>query len=164
MQGVQSLAQWVSTQFDPTLNWKDIEWIRDLWPGTLILKGVLDLEDARMAARTGASALVVSNHGGRQLDGTASSISMLPRIVDAVGGDIEVLFDGGIRSGQDLLRALALGARGCLVGRAYIFGLGAGGQSGVRTAIDILRKELAVSMSLTGVKRIADVGRHVVMT
>ena len=164
MQGVRSLAQWVSTQFDPTLNWKDIEWIRDRWPGTLILKGVLDLEDARMAARTGASALVVSNHGGRQLDGTASSISMLPRIADAVGGDIEVLFDGGIRSGQDLLRALALGARGCLVGRAYIFGLGAGGQSGVRTAIDILRKELAVSMSLTGVKRIADVGRHVVMT
>ena len=119
------------TQFDPALSWKDVEWIRSLWPGKLIIKGVLDVEDARLAAKTGASALVVSNHGGRQLDGAPSSISALPKIVDAVGGEIEIMFDGGIRSGQDVLRALALGARSCLIGRAYVYGLGAGGQAGV---------------------------------
>jgi L-lactate dehydrogenase (cytochrome) len=156
MKDVRSLAQWVSSQFDPTLNWSDIEWIRSIWPGKLVLKGILDLEDARLAARTGADALVVSNHGGRQLDGAPSSISALPKIADAVGHQIEVMFDGGIRSGQDVLRALALGARGCLIGRPYIFGLGAGGQAGVAKAIDIIRKELDVSMALTGLTSVRE--------
>ena len=158
--GVGSLAQWIKTQFDETLNWNDVEWIRNLWPGKLIIKGILDLEDARIASRLGASALVVSNHGGRQLDGAPSSISMLPGIADAIGSDVEVMFDGGIRSGQDVLRALALGARSCLIGRPYIFGLGAGGEAGVSKAIDIIRAELEVSMALTGVTRIAEIGRH----
>jgi L-lactate dehydrogenase (cytochrome) len=161
MEGVKSLAQWVGGQFDETLNWRDVEWIRSIWPGKLVIKGILDVEDARAAAKTGAAALVVSNHGGRQLDGAASSISMLPRIVDAAGSEIEVMFDGGIRSGQDVLRALALGAKSCLIGRAYIFGLGAGGEAGVARAIDILRKELDVSMALTGVKSVKEVGRHI---
>jgi L-lactate dehydrogenase (cytochrome) len=161
MEGVKSLAQWVGSQFDETLNWKDVEWIRSIWPGKLIIKGILDIEDAKLAARTGATALVVSNHGGRQLDGTVSSISMLPRIADAVGSQIEVMFDGGIRTGQDVLRALALGARSCLIGRAYIFGLAAGGQAGVARAIEIIRNELDVSMALTGVKQIQDIGRHI---
>jgi L-lactate dehydrogenase (cytochrome) len=158
IEGVKSLAQWVASQFDETLSWKDVEWIRSIWPGKLIIKGILDLDDAKIAAKTGASALVVSNHGGRQLDGAPSSISMLPRIADAVGSEIEVMFDGGVRSGQDVLRALALGAKSCLIGRAYIFGLGAGGEAGVVKAIDILRKELDVSMALTGVNRIEDIG------
>ena len=161
MEGVRSLAQWVGSQFDETLSWKDVDWIRNLRPGKLIIKGILDLEDAKLAAKTGASALVVSNHGGRQLDGAPSSISMLPRIAETVGADIEVLFDGGVRSGQDVLRALALGARSCLLGRAYIFGLGAGGEAGVAKAIDILRKELDVSMALTGVKSIGEIDARV---
>ncbi len=159
---VTSLASWISTQFDPALSWKDVEWIRSLWPGKLILKGVLDVEDARLAVKTGASALVVSNHGGRQLDGAPSSIAALPKVVDAVGGDIEVMFDGGIRSGQDLMRALALGARSCLIGRAYIFGLGAGGQQGVAQAIEFIRKELDVTMALCGVNSIGEIGRQVI--
>ena len=163
MEGVKSLAQWVGSQFDETLNWKDVEWVRSVWPGKLIIKGILDVEDARVAAKTGATALVVSNHGGRQLDGAASSISMLPKVVDAVGSEIEVLFDGGIRTGQDVLRALALGARGCLIGRAYIFGLGAGGEAGVAKAIDIIRKELEVSMALTGIKRVNEIGRNILV-
>lgn len=163
MEGVKSLAQWVGSQFDQTLNWKDVEWVRSIWPGKLIIKGILDIEDARLAARTGATALVVSNHGGRQLDGAASTISMLPKIADAVGSEIEVLFDGGIRTGQDVLRALALGARGCLIGRAFIFGLGAGGEAGVAQAINIIRKELEVSMALTGVKRIDEIGQHILV-
>lgn len=161
MGSVRSLAQWVGGQFDETLNWKDVEWVRSLWPGKLIIKGILDVEDARVAAKTGATALVVSNHGGRQLDGAPSSISMLPKVVDAVGSEIEVLFDGGIRSGQDVLRALALGAKGCLIGRAYAFGLGARGEAGAAAAIDIIRKELDVSMALTGIKRIDEIGRHI---
>jgi L-lactate dehydrogenase (cytochrome) len=128
----------------------------------LILKGILDVEDARIATKTGAAALVVSNHGGRQLDGAPSSIAMLPPIVDAVGSDIEIMFDGGIRSGQDLARALALGARSCMSGRAYIYGLGAGGQAGVARAIEILRSELDVTMALMGVTRIADIDRRVI--
>jgi L-lactate dehydrogenase (cytochrome) len=127
MENVNTLAAWISKQFDPSLTWKDIEWVRGLWPGKFILKGVLDVEDAKIAAKTGASGIVVSNHGGRQLDGAPSSISALPKIADAVGSEIEVLFDGGIRSGQDVLRALALGARACMIGRAYVYGLGAGG-------------------------------------
>jgi L-lactate dehydrogenase (cytochrome) len=161
-QSVNSLASWIATQFDPALSWKDVEWIRSLWPGKLILKGVLDVEDARLAAKAGASALVVSNHGGRQLDGAPSSISALPKIADAVGAEIEVMFDGGIRSGQDLLRALALGARSCLIGRSYIFGLAAAGEAGVSKAIKIIRDELDVSMALCGVNSIGAIDRRVI--
>jgi L-lactate dehydrogenase (cytochrome) len=161
MENVRSLAQWIAGQFDPSLSWKDVEWIRDLWPGTLVLKGLLDVEDAKRAAKTGATALVVSNHGGRQLDGAMSSISALPRIVDAVGSEVEIMFDGGIRSGQDVMRALALGARSCMIGRAYLYGLGAGAQAGVTRAIEILRNELDVTMALTGTHSIKDIGPHV---
>jgi L-lactate dehydrogenase (cytochrome) len=162
MQNVTVLSKWIAEQFDPTLSWKDVEWIKSLWPGKLILKGILDVEDARIAAKSGAAAIVVSNHGGRQLDGTSSSISMLPPIAEAVGSELEVLFDGGIRSGQDLMRAIALGARACLSGRAYIYGLGAGGQAGVARAIEIIRNELDVTMALTGVSRIDEIDRHVI--
>ncbi len=161
MDGIKSLAQWTNEQFDPRLSWKDVEWIRDQWGGKLIIKGILDTDDARSAAKTGASALVVSNHGGRQLDGASSSIAMLPKIADAVGSDIEVMFDGGIRTGADILRALALGARSCMIGRAFVYGLGANGEAGVSKAIDILKKELDVSMALTGVKSIDEIGPQV---
>jgi L-lactate dehydrogenase (cytochrome) len=161
MDNVTSLAQWTNSQFDPALNWKDVDWVRSLWPGKLILKGILDVEDAKVAAQTGASALVVSNHGGRQLDGAPSSISALPKIADAVGSQIEVMFDGGIRSGQDVLRALALGARSCLIGRSYVYGLGAYGQEGVAKAIDILAKELDVSMALTGMINVRQLNRSI---
>ena len=161
MDNVTSLAQWTNSQFDPALNWKDVEWVRSLWPSKLILKGILDVEDAKVAAQTGASALVVSNHGGRQLDGAPSSISALPKIADAVGSQIEVMFDGGIRSGQDVLRALALGARSCLIGRSYVYGLGAYGQEGVAKAIDILAKELDVSMALTGMTNVRQLNRSI---
>jgi L-lactate dehydrogenase (cytochrome) len=162
MENVNSLSRWISSQFDETLSWKDVEWVADQWQGKLVLKGILDVEDARMAAKTGAAALVVSNHGGRQLDGAPSSIAALPPIVEAVGSSIEVLFDGGIRSGQDVMRAIALGARACLSGRAYIYGLGAGGQAGVARAIEIIRKELDVSMALTGVNNIGEIDRSVI--
>jgi L-lactate dehydrogenase (cytochrome) len=162
MENVTSLAQWTASQFDPTLNWKDVEWVRSLWPGKLILKGILDVEDARTAVKTGASALIVSNHGGRQLDGAPSSISALPKVVDAVGGDIEVMFDGGIRTGADVMRALALGARSCMIGRSYIYGLGAGGEAGVAKAIEVLGKELDVTMALCGVKSVKDLDRQVI--
>jgi L-lactate dehydrogenase (cytochrome) len=160
MENVNSLTQWISGQFDPGLNWKDVEWIKSLWPGKLILKGILDVEDARIAAKTGAAALVVSNHGGRQLDGAPSSIAALPKIADAVGSEIEVLFDGGIRSGQDVFRALALGARACLSGRAYIYGLGAAGEAGVARAIEIIKNELDVTMALTGCKNVGEIDRQ----
>ena len=162
MEGVNSLAQWTSQQFDPSLNWKDIDWIRAEWPGKFVIKGILDPDDARAAVRAGAQAVVVSNHGGRQLDGAPSSISMLPRVAEAVGQDAELLFDGGVRSGQDVLRALALGAKACLIGRAYVYGLGAAGQAGVTRALDILRAELDVSMALTGVHNIQDIDRRVI--
>ena len=162
MTGVKSLGQWISGQFDTTLNWNDVAWIRSLWPGKLIIKGVLDVGDARAAAATGADAIVVSNHGGRQLDGAPSSISALPRIVDAVGSDTEILFDGGVRSGQDVLRALALGARACMIGRAFLYGLGAGGEAGVAKTIDIIAKELSVSMALTGRRTIAEIDDTVI--
>jgi L-lactate dehydrogenase (cytochrome) len=161
MEDVNSLAGWIAGQFDSALNWKDVDWIRSLWPGKLIIKGILDVEDAKLAAKTGAEALVVSNHGGRQLDGAPSSISMLPKIVDAVGSDIEIMFDGGIRSGQDVMRALALGARSCMLGRAYLSGLGAGGEAGVAKAIDIIAKELDVTMALTGTRSVKEIGRQV---
>jgi L-lactate dehydrogenase (cytochrome) len=163
MENVNSLAAWIAQQFDPALSWKDVDWIKNIWPGKLILKGILDVEDAKTAVSLGADAIVVSNHGGRQLDGAPSSISMLPRVADAVGSEIEVLFDGGIRTGADIMRALALGARACLIGRAYIYGLGAGGQAGVAKAIDILKKELDVAMALTGTNRVSDIGREVIV-
>lgn len=159
--GVISLSKWTAEQFDQALSWNDVEWVRGLWPGKLILKGIFDVEDAKIAAKSGAAAIVVSNHGGRQLDGAAASISELPKIADAVGSDIQVLFDGGIRSGQDVMRALALGARGCLLGRAPLYGLCAGGEQGVTKALDIIRNELDVTMALTGVKRVADIDRRV---
>jgi L-lactate dehydrogenase (cytochrome) len=159
---IRYLANWTKDQFDAAMNWNDVEWIAGIWPGKLILKGILDVEDARMAAKSGAAALVVSNHGGRQLDGAPSSISALPPIVEAVGSSLEVLFDGGVRSGQDIMRAVALGARACLSGRAYIYGLGASGQAGVARAIEIMRDELSVSMALTGVTRIDEIDRRVI--
>ena len=164
MEDVTSLAEWTNSQFDPALNWKDVEWIKKVWPGKLIIKGILDVDDARTAVAIGADAVVVSNHGGRQLDGAPSSISALPAIAQAVGSDTEVLFDGGIRTGADMLRALALGARACLIGRAYVYGLGAAGKAGVAKAIDILQKELSVAMALTGTTRVADIGPQVLVS
>ena len=163
MDNVNSLGVWIQNQFDPALSWKDVEWIKSIWPGKLILKGILDPEDAKTAVKLGADGIVVSNHGGRQLDGAPSSISALPKVADAVGNDTEVLFDGGIRTGADIMRALALGARACMIGRAYVYGLGAGGQAGVAKAIDILEKELSVTMALTGTNRIADIDGHVLV-
>jgi L-lactate dehydrogenase (cytochrome) len=156
-----TLSQWIAGQFDPTLSWKDVEWVKAQWPGKLILKGILDAEDAKLAAATGADAIVVSNHGGRQLDGAASSIRALPEVVDAVGGKTEVWFDGGIRSGQDVLKALALGARGTMIGRAFLYGLGALGERGVTRALEIIRNELDVSMALCGVKDVKNVSRAI---
>jgi L-lactate dehydrogenase (cytochrome) len=155
-----SLANWTASQFDPTLNWKDVEWVKKLWKGKLILKGILDAGDAKRAVKAGADAIVVSNHGGRQLDGAPSSISALPRIADAVGGKTEVLLDGGVRSGQDVMRALALGARACMIGRAYVYGVGAGGRDGVAAAINAIKNELDVTMALCGVRRVADIDRR----
>ena len=156
------LSAWTAAQFDTSLNWKDIDWIRSIWPGKLILKGILDVEDAEIAAKTGAQAIVVSNHGGRQLDGAPSSIAVLPEIVDSVGSHLEVMFDGGIRSGQDVMRALALGAKSCMLGRAYAYGLGAGGQAGVAKAIDIIKNELLTTMGLCGVNTIAEIDEKVI--
>jgi L-lactate dehydrogenase (cytochrome) len=158
---ITKLAEWTNSQFDTTLNWKDVEWVRSIWPGKLIIKGILDVEDAKLAAKTGAQALVVSNHGGRQLDGAPSSISVLPEIVETVGSQIEIMFDGGIRTGQDAVRALALGAKSCMIGRAYVYGLGAGGQAGVAKALDILAKEMETTMGLCGVNTIAEIDRHI---
>ena len=151
------LSEWTASQFDTSLNWKDIDWIRSIWPGKLILKGILDVEDAELAAKTGAQAIVVSNHGGRQLDGAPSSIEVLPEIVDSVGSQIEIMFDGGIRTGMDVVRALALGAKSCMIGRAYAYGLGAGGEAGVTKALDILAKEMLTTMGLCGVNTIAEI-------
>lgn len=154
---ITSLSTWINSQFDTSLNWKDIDWIRSIWPGKLILKGILDVEDAEIAAKTGAQAIVVSNHGGRQLDGAPSSIEVLPEIVEEVGSQMEIMFDGGIRTGMDVMRALALGAKSCMIGRAYAYGLGAGGQAGVAKALDILGKELTTTMGLCGVNTIAEI-------
>ncbi|MDX0623520.1 L-lactate dehydrogenase [Sinorhizobium medicae] len=159
---LSSLQVWTNEQFDPQLSWKDVEWIKERWGGPLILKGILDPEDAKMAAKSGADAIIVSNHGGRQLDGAHSSISMLPRIVDAVGDQIEVHLDGGIRSGQDVLKAVALGAKGTYIGRPFLYGLGALGKEGVRIALDIIRKEMDTTMALCGKRRITDVGLDVI--
>ena len=151
-----TLGQWIAGQFDPTLSWKDVEWVKKLWGGKLILKGILDAEDAKIAASTGADAIIVSNHGGRQLDGTVSSISALPEVVQAVGGRTEVWFDGGILSGQDVLRALALGAKGTMIGKAFAYGLGAMGEAGVTKALEIIHKELDVTMALCGLRDVKD--------
>ena len=158
-----SLSEWTASQFDPTLDWDAVRWIRRLWDGKLILKGILDPEDARLALDVGADALIVSNHGGRQLDGAESSIRALPAIVDAVRDRIEVHLDGGVRSGQDLLRARALGARGCYIGRPFLYGLGALGEAGVTRCLEILHKELDVTMALCGQTRIDNVGRDILL-
>jgi len=159
--GLATLSQWIAGQFDPAMTWKDIEEIRQIWPGKLILKGVLDVEDARIAAATGADAIVVSNHGGRQLDSASSSISVLGEIAGAVGDRTEVLFDGGVQSGQDVLKALALGARACMIGKAFLYALAARGEAGVTEALNIIRRELSVSMALTGVSDLSQVDRRV---
>src|ERR1700760_1026283 len=159
---ITSLSTWINSQFDTTLNWKDVDWIRSIWPGKLILKGILDVEDAEEAVKVGAQAIVVSNHGGRQLDGAPSSIEVLPEIVDTVGSKTEIMFDGGIRSGQDVMRALALGAKSCMIGRAYAYGLGAAGQEGVEKAISVIAKELSTTMGLCGVNTIAEIDDRVI--
>ena len=153
-----SLSSWTNGQFDPALSWDDVKWIKDRWGGKLILKGILDPEDAEKAARTGADALIVSNHGGRQLDGARSAIAALPAVASAVGARIEVLMDGGIRSGQDVIKALALGAKGVFIGRAFLYGLGAMGEAGVTACLDIIRNELDITMALCGLRDIRDVG------
>ena len=155
------LSSWVGEQFDLQLDWDDVARIKDWWGGKLIIKGILDAEDAAMAAKSGANALIVSNHGGRQLDGAESSIAMLPEIVSAVGKDIEVWMDGGIRSGQDILKAVALGAQSTLTGRAFLYGLGAAGQKGVTKALEIMHKELDMSMALCGHRDIQNVDRNI---
>lgn len=159
---LSSLSSWTAEQFDPQLNWNDVAWIKEQWGGKLILKGILDAEDARMAAKSGADAIIVSNHGGRQLDGAPSSISMLQPIVDAVGDKIEVHVDGGIRSGQDVLKARALGAQGVYIGRPFLYGLGAMGKDGVTLALDIIRKELDVTMALCGKRDINDIDKSII--
>jgi len=160
---LSSLSSWTAEQFDPALNWGDIEWIKKRWGGKLILKGILDVEDARLAADSGADALIVSNHGGRQLDGAPSSIAALPAIADAVGRSIEVWMDGGIRSGQDVLKAWALGARGTLIGRSFLYGLGAMGEAGVTRALEIIAKELDTTMAFCGHTDIRTVDRKILL-
>jgi L-lactate dehydrogenase (cytochrome) len=155
-----TLSRWTATQFDLSLNWKDIAWIKKRFGGPVVVKGVLDPEDAKLALDNGADGIIVSNHGGRQLDGAPSSIRVLPEIVDAVGHRTEVLMDSGIRSGQDVLKALALGAKGTFVGRAMAFGLGAGGEAGVARALEIIRKETDTTMALMGERDIKNVGPH----
>ena len=160
---MSSLSSWTASQFDPALSWDDVQWIKNRWGGKLIIKGILDAEDAKLAAQSGADALIVSNHGGRQLDGAPSSIEALPAIVDAVGSQIEIHMDGGIRSGQDVLKARALGARGTYIGRAMLYGLGAMGQEGVAKAIDIIHKELDITMAFCGHTQIDRVNRDILL-
>ncbi|MER8385728.1 alpha-hydroxy-acid oxidizing protein [Mesorhizobium sp. M0166] len=154
-----SLSSWTKEQFDPHLSWKDVAWIKERWGGKLILKGILDKEDALMAARTGADAIIVSNHGGRQLDGASSSIMVLEEIADAVGDTIEVHMDGGIRSGQDVLKALCLGAKGTYIGRPFLYGLGALGKEGVTKTLEIIRKEMDITLALCGKRLVTDMGK-----
>jgi len=159
--GLLELLAWTATQIDPSVTWKDLEWVRGSWKGPLVLKGVLDVEDARAAVASGADAIVVSNHGGRQLDGAPASLDVLPAVADAVGDRTQVLMDGGVRSGQDLAKALALGARACLVGRPWVYGVAAAGQAGVAAVIATLAQELRATMALLGVTRVADLDRSV---
>lgn len=156
-----SLSTWTAEQFDPTLSWADVAWVKEQWGGKLVLKGIMEPEDARLAVDAGADAIVVSNHGGRQLDGAPSSIAALPQIVEAVAGQTEVWFDGGIRSGQDVLRALALGAQATMIGRAFLFALGAAGQAGVERCLEILQNELSVTMGLCGIRSIDEIHRGI---
>lgn len=160
---MRQLAEWTYQQFDPCLSWDDIQWIKQRWGGTLILKGILDVEDARLAVASGADALIVSNHGGRQLDGAPSSIAMLPAIVDAVGGQAEVWIDSGIRSGQDVIKSLALGAQGAMIGRAHLYGLGALGQAGVSQALQIIAREMDLTLALCGHTRIEQIDRQLLV-
>ena len=160
---MSSLADWTVNQFDPRLSWEDVAEIRRMWDGKVILKGILDAEDARQAVNVGADAIVVSNHGGRQLDGATSSIKALPAIVDAVGDKCEIWMDGGIRTGQDVLRAVALGARGTLIGRAFLYGLGAGGRAGVTRVLEILHKEMDLTMALCGRSNLSDVDETILL-
>jgi L-lactate dehydrogenase (cytochrome) len=160
---MSSLSTWTSEQFDLSLSWKDVEWIKQRWGGKLIIKGIMDEEDARLAVESGADALIVSNHGGRQLDGALSSIRMLPGIVDAVGDKIEVQMDGGIRSGQDALKAIALGAKGVYIGRSFLFGLGAMGGEGVTKCLDIIHKEMDLSMAFCGLTDIKKVDKGILI-
>ena len=155
---LEAMKGWVDAQFDPGVTWKDLDWVRQNWPGHIVVKGVLDADDARSAAEVGASAVIVSNHGGRQLDGAPSAISVLPRVVDAVGGKLEVLMDGGIRSGQDVAKALALGARAVMLGRPWAYGLAARGEQGVAEVLALLKRELEVTMTLLGVERVEQIG------
>jgi L-lactate dehydrogenase (cytochrome) len=160
-QGLNNLSAywaWVGRNFDPSVTWKDIDWVRERWPGTLVIKGIMDAEDAREARACGVDGIVVSNHGGRQLDGAPASITALPAIAEAVGGDLPILMDGGIRSGLDVLRALALGADACLIGRAWVFALAARGEAGVAHVLTLMRQELRLAMSLTGCLDVADAG------
>jgi L-lactate dehydrogenase (cytochrome) len=161
--GIATLSEWVGGQFDASITWNEVAWVRERWPGKLILKGILDADDARLAQATGVDALVVSNHGGRQLDGATSTIAALPRVVDAVAGRCEVLLDGGVTSGQDVLKALALGARACLIGKAFLYGLAALGGDGVTLALQLIRRELEVSMALCGVNDVRDAGPHILV-
>ena len=158
-----SLSEWTAKQFDPALNWGDVEWIKKRWGGKLILKGIMDVQDARLAAQSGADALIVSNHGGRQLDGAQSSIEALPAIVDAVGSQIEVHMDGGVRSGQDVLKARALGARGVYIGRAMLYGLGAMGEAGVSKCLEMIHKELDITMAFCGHTNIENVDQGILL-
>jgi L-lactate dehydrogenase (cytochrome) len=144
------------------VSWKDVEWIRSIFPGKLVLKGILDPDDAREALKTGADGIVVSNHGGRQLDGAPSTISALPKVADAIGGQKEILFDSGVRTGQDMFRALALGARACMIGRPFLYGLGAGGEAGVAKVIDMLKRELDTTMVLTGIADVKKIDRNAI--
>jgi L-lactate dehydrogenase (cytochrome) len=160
---MSSLGAWTAEQFDPRLSWADVEWVKKLWGGKLVLKGILDVEDARLAVDSGADAIVVSNHGGRQLDGAPSSISALPAIAQAVGSRIEVWMDGGIRSGQDVLKAWALGARGTLIGRSFVYGLGAMGEAGVTRALEIIARELELTMAFCGHTDIQHVDHRILL-
>ena len=160
---MSSLSSWTSQQFDPALSWKDVEWIKERWGGKLIIKGIMDPEDARLCVESGADALIVSNHGGRQLDGAPSSIRALPEIVDAVGKQIEVHMDGGIRSGQDVIRALALGAKGVYIGRPFLYGLGAMGEAGVARCLEIIRNELDLTMAFCGLRDVRQVDRNILL-
>jgi len=158
---LSSMSKWIMSQFEPSMSWDDVAWIRAQWPGKLIVKGLLDPEDAALAVDAGADAIIVSNHGGRQLDGAPSTIAVLPAVVDAVGHRTEILFDGGVRSGQDVLKALALGASGAMIGKAFLYGLGAMGREGVDIALSLIHKELDISMALTGTCDVATVGPQI---
>jgi L-lactate dehydrogenase (cytochrome) len=160
---MSSLSSWTAEQFDPALSWADVEWVRKRWDGKLILKGIMDAEDAKLAVQSGADALIVSNHGGRQLDGAPSAIAALPAIVDAVGGQIEIHMDSGIRSGQDVIKALALGAKGVYIGRAWLYGLGAMGEAGVTKCLELIYRELDITMALCGLTDVRQVGKGILL-